>query len=622
MKKLTHLIKTGVFVLLTSLSIASCVDGNDWETIDGNRLFGTTSFSVSPAAITAEVTWDATPNTEYYIIEASLEQMNNDTPMGEASGSIVYGEDKSIKKSPYILTGLQGETTYYLRIKSVSTGKESRWIYLEDATFKTDKEEILGTVPAENITEESVLLTWEAGLKVTHILLKTGTETAERQDITTDEATNGQKLIVGLLPGTEYTISIYNGEARRGETTVTTVMPEMVEFNSVQATKTSVSLVWDPEAIQTGSTTVSHYAWCEGNRTPNASDNYTALTGEQIAQGLLEITGFEPSTTYTVALMRGTYVRAMTTFTTSKGIPSNYTKVAVSNVDEWNAALANEAGISNLAILLTGDLNITGATKAVTNNISSLLIWGADAEGNKLENKPSIKAQQLCFNGTFEQIEFYNINFWHTATGAGSGTYLIDQNNVSGSINNFLLESCEISGYRGLMRIRSNNTGIWNNIELKDCITKVYDYGLFALEGTSTTYGTISLTNTTLDNTYKIMKTAIANFTMNMNQCTIFGAGTTLIEGPSSGTILINISKSLFGGIQTQAYNAANSITVSGITQTESFRTSTCPFAQSRAFGEMIEGVTDAQLFANPTNGDFTVQLDEYKAYGDQRWNK
>ena len=164
MKKLTHIIKTGAFALLTSLSVAACIDGNDWETISGNRLFGTTSFSVEPAAITAEAKWDATPNTEYYIIEASREQMDDNMPMGSASGSIVYGEDQSIKKSPYTLTGLLGETTYYLRIKSVASGKESRWIYLEDGTFETSKEEILGTIPSENITEETILITWEACL--------------------------------------------------------------------------------------------------------------------------------------------------------------------------------------------------------------------------------------------------------------------------------------------------------------------------------------------------------------------------------------------------------------------------------------------------------------------------
>lgn len=625
MKKLTHIIKTGVFVLLASLNITSCVDGNDWETVDGNRLFGTTSFSVSPAAITAEVNWDATPKTDYYIIEASLEQMDNDTPMGSASGSIVYGEDKSINKSPYTLTGLQGETTYYLRIKSVATGKESRWIYLEDATFKTDKEEILGTVPSENITEESVLLTWQAGLEVTHVIITAGVENPEQKNITAEEAAAGQKLIDGLLPGTEYTISIYNGEVKRGETTVMTVMPVMVEFSSVQATKTSVTLAWDPEAIQTGTTTVSHYAWCEGNRTPSSSDNYTALTAEQISQGQLEITGFEPSTTYTVALMRGTYVRAMTSFTTSKGIPSNYTKIAVSNVAEWNDALTNEAGVENLALLLTGDIDLSNGTKEIPSSIHSLLIWGADANGEKSGNMPNIKVQGLKFNGTFSQIELYNLHLYNTGTATNNGNYIIDQaTGTTGNITNLLMESCKFSATRGIIRIRKEGAGRWDNCTFKNCIfAKVGDYGIFTFDsGALTTFGAISLVQSTLDNTYKIMKSAISDYTINIDQCTIFGAGTTLIEGPSSGTILINISKSLFGGITSQAYNSANSISAAGIAQTEAFRTSNCPFAQNRIFGEMIEGVTDDQLFTNPTDGDFTVLVDEYKAYGDQRWNK
>lgn len=613
MKKLTHLIKTGAFVLLTSLSIVSCVDGNDWETIDGNRLFGTTSFSVSPAAITAEVTWDATPNTEYYIIEASLEQMNNDTPMGEASGSIVYGEDKSIKKSPYILTGLQGETTYYLRIKSVSTGKESRWIYLEDATFKTDKEEILGTVPSENITEESVLLTWEAGLEVTHILLKTGTETAERQDITTDEATNGQKLIVGLLPGTEYTISIYNGEARRGETTVTTVMPEMVEFNSVQATKTSVSLVWDPEAIQTGSTTVSHYAWCEGNRTPNASDNYTALTGEQIAQGLLEITGFEPSTTYTVALMRGTYVRAMTTFTTVKGIPNDYELAPVSDIDSWNDAMKK---IGKVAILIQESVNLdlAGITAEIPQGITSLLIWGADPEGNITTTKPGIKTKGFRFNDAFDTVEFYNL---HLYSNGSSGNYIIDnQNVVNNSINNIIIESCVVDEARGLFRIRNTATCSWQSVLIKDCdLNGIGDYGLFTIDGG--TFNKISISNSTMNNTYKIIKAKQTGITLNIDHCTIFGAGYVLVDG-QSGNININATNTLVGGLATQKVFEKGATLV---TDENVFTTSESKYESGKSWGSMLT-IPATELFANPTNGDFTVQLDEYKAYGDQRWNK
>lgn len=468
MKKLTHIIKTGAFALLTSLSVAACIDGNDWETISGNRLFGTTSFSVEPAAITAEAKWDATPNTEYYIIEASREQMDDNMPMGSASGSIVYGEDQSIKKSPYTLTGLLGETTYYLRIKSVASGKESRWIYLEDGTFETSKEEILGTIPSENITEETILITWEAGLEVTHFIIKAGIDAPITKEITSEEVAAGQKLIEGLLPGTEYTFSIYNGEIKRGETTAMTVMPEMVDFTSVTPTKTSVSLVWDPEAIQTGSTTVSHYAWCEGDRTPSVSDHYTALTVEQISQGQLNFDGLEPSTTYTVALMRGTYVRALTTFTTAKGIPSGYTRVVVTNKEEWNTAISSNTGKVAMLIPSGTTLDITSATAIIPNTITSLLIWGADESEEKAAIQPDIRLKGLSFadGGGYETIEFYNLYLHHDNN---ENNFVVYHQNNNATIQNLILESCKVDKIRGIFRFK-NATGSCSNCIINNCL--------------------------------------------------------------------------------------------------------------------------------------------------------
>ena len=611
MKKLTHIIKTGAFALLTSLSVAACIDGNDWETISGNRLFGTTSFSVEPAAITAEAKWDAAPNTEYYIIEASREQMDDNMPMGSASGSIVYGEDQSIKKSPYTLTGLLGETTYYLRIKSVASGKESRWIYLEDGTFETSKEEILGTIPSENITEETILITWEAGLEVTHFIIKAGIDAPITKEITSEEVTAGQKLIEGLLPGTEYTFSIYNGEIKRGETTAMTVMPEMVDFTSVTPTKTSVSLVWDPEAIQTGSTTVSHYAWCEGDRTPSVSDHYTALTVEQISQGQLNFDGLEPSTTYTVALMRGTYVRALTTFTTAKGIPSGYTLVSVTDIITWNEAISKTGKVAVL-IPENTDLDLTGITPEIPQSITSLLIWGADIEGNPTNTKPSIKTKGFNFNGTLGTVEFYNL---HLYSNGSAGNYIVDQKKADNNITNFSIESCVIDEARGLFRIR--NTGVWQSITIKDCdLNGIGSYGLFALEGG--TIQTISLNNSTLYNPTKIIKAnQTTGITLNIDYCTIYGASYVLIDG-QSGSININARNILVGGLTT---NKVFEKGASSVTEENIFTTSESSYESGKSWGEMLT-IPATDLFENPANGDFTVKIDTYKTYGDQRWNK
>ena len=49
--------------------------------------------------------------------------MTDETPMGsEENGNIVYGNDPAnrIKQSPYTMDNLAVNTTYYMRIKSIS----------------------------------------------------------------------------------------------------------------------------------------------------------------------------------------------------------------------------------------------------------------------------------------------------------------------------------------------------------------------------------------------------------------------------------------------------------------------------------------------------------------------
>ena len=150
-------IKYSVFCfLLATLSVA-CIEKNDWEVEDEySRLFGVSSLSVSPAEIEADVTWSASPNTEYYIIEVSKDSLYNEIEPGTTNGSILFGEDRSIKKSPYTLTGLESSSTYYIRIKGKSSTTESRWVYLETLTFNTKGEQILKAVGVSDKTDKSV----------------------------------------------------------------------------------------------------------------------------------------------------------------------------------------------------------------------------------------------------------------------------------------------------------------------------------------------------------------------------------------------------------------------------------------------------------------------------------
>lgn len=57
-------------ICLTVISFSSCDKSNDWSSDERyNRLFRSNNLAVTPQTFEAEVIWNATPNTDYYIIE-------------------------------------------------------------------------------------------------------------------------------------------------------------------------------------------------------------------------------------------------------------------------------------------------------------------------------------------------------------------------------------------------------------------------------------------------------------------------------------------------------------------------------------------------------------------------
>ena len=92
-------------ICLTVISFSSCDKSNDWSSDERyNRLFRSNNLAVTPQTFEAEVIWNATPNTDYYIIEVNKNEFTNDELQ---EGSIIYGEDKGITSSPYSITGLE-----------------------------------------------------------------------------------------------------------------------------------------------------------------------------------------------------------------------------------------------------------------------------------------------------------------------------------------------------------------------------------------------------------------------------------------------------------------------------------------------------------------------------------
>lgn len=611
MKTTKYIYGLELSLLLSVMFLNSCTDANDWN-VDSSfdRLFGTkqSSFTVTEGAITAEVEWDATVNTEYYIIEASTDSLYDEIPMG-AENSIVYGEDGAITQSPYTIKGLLGETTYYLRIKSMSKDNQSKWVYLPDYKFTTDKEQIFSDVVDAEITDESVVLSWEAGLEVTHI---TYTQDGElvTYEINDEEKASGKVIFTGLYAMTEYVFYIYNGETLRGEQTVTTKESVMVESSISDVQQTSAVFTWD---VSVGR--VTGYYFAEGEVYPQEANK--SLTDEQIAAGKIELTGLEPNTTYTVAIMRDKTVRAMQTFKTEMGIPSTYMKVEVSDVSGWNAAMQNNTG--KVAIVMTGDIDISNGTSKIPSGITSLLVYGGDDKNNK---QYTFKTKGIGFLGNIDNFEIYNVNL--IANGV-TGNYIFDFNSVSGTtVKSLSVTSCDVSEVRGIVRVRSNSSVVINNLTFTDCrFNGIGSYGLLAQEGSNNKVLNVELVNTTYypfeSGNYLIKDSGTNEINVLVNNATLYGFSSTIIYN-QGGKINFKVYNTLFGGFngKTKMFgNIANAVIESCenvfITSGNSFESS---------IGEQVLEYSDTDLFNNPTKFDFTVKIQDYKNFGDPYWNK
>lgn len=609
MKAIKYIYGLGLSAVLSGMLFTSCTDANDWGVDTSfDRLFGTkqSSFTVTEGAVSAEVKWDATVNTEYYIIEVSTDSLYDDIPMG-AENSIVYGEDGSIIQSPYTITGLFGETTYYLRIKSMSKDKQSNWVYLPDYKFTTDKEQILNEPSETEITDEAVSLTWEAGLEVTHITY-TQDGTLVTYELSDEEKAAGKVTLMGLLAMTDYTFYIYNGEILRGEIEVTTGQSVMVESTMNNVAKNSATFSWDTSVGR-----LTGYYFAEGDVYPQEANH--SLTDEQIASGKIELTGLEPNTTYTVAVMRDKTVRAMQTFKTEMGIPSDYTQVTVADASDWNNALAGNSG--KLAIVLAGDVDISNGTAQIPSGITSLLVWGGDDTSVK---SYTFKTKGISFAGNMDAVELYNMNL---ISNGSTGHYIFDLNGITANVTSLSVTSCDVSETRGVCRVRSGSSVKIENAQFSDCRFKeIGSYGLITQEGASVINNVVIKNSTYYPYSagkYLLQNKASNSIRMTIDSCTFYGFTYAILDNQAGG-FEVNISNTIFGGIGTKR-KFAQEISSCIIEKCENvFLASGNSFEST--IGEQVLEYSDEDLFNAPSAYDFTVKVADYKNFGDPYWNK
>ncbi len=236
MKKIIYKYGFPFCLAVALMAGTACTDDNDWK-VDKSyeRLFGIAGDKINVEAedVTATVSFTGVPDAQYYIIEVSTDSLYDDILLGGTPHSIVFGQDKSITKSPAKLNDLAGDTKYFLRIKAQNPQKtDGHWAYYQKsnavAPFKTKAEQIFNPIENSDRGEDFIHVSWDSGKEVTGIVVTDadGNEVRTIQ-FTDDEKNAGEYTIEGLNPSTTYIVMIQNGDAVRGtlNATTTAAMP-------------------------------------------------------------------------------------------------------------------------------------------------------------------------------------------------------------------------------------------------------------------------------------------------------------------------------------------------------------------------------------------------------------
>lgn len=603
MKNLKYIISAGTCLLLTIFLSTSCTDGNDWEVIEANRLFGPTqgdfSLTADDEIAQIEITWKGVKDAQGYVLEISTEPLSNDIALGEAAGSQVFGNDGEKISSPLTVKELLPETNYYARIKAIGSNKESYWVYAEKSV-KTTKEQLLEipTEDAGDITKESIRVSWMEGCNVTALHISSNSASAPYEETFILEEADKEAcsfLFEGLSSLTEYTIELLNNDIIRGTIKVTTAQGEMIEVTVDELTHNSAT-----------------FSWVE------AADAYTLIPGESpTADGaeafpagsatIFTASNLNSSTTYTFSVIKNGAIVGYVTFETEYKAPEN--AVQINSGIDFENAITNGSG--DVALEIIGNIEVESSTK-ISENITSLTVF------SRGETPARMKVEGIGLNSgvKISKIEFYNLDCTYENTNNG---YILNGDSQR-EIESLIIKKCNIHDIRGVIRLqKSGANSIIGNITISDCILqRIGSYGVVEINVSEATghFSKITIEKSTINGLgARLMRFSVPG-EIAINQCTFYGF-TDKNATIDATSCTLSVSNVLMGNVinTTTGYKANGSPQISN-----SYYTTDCSYTKS-LLGEQIE-LSSVELFTAPSNGDFTVKDTKYKAYGDPRWNK
>jgi hypothetical protein len=196
---------------------AACSDPMDEITaIEYQRTFSPIELKVEPSSFDqATITWKSTDGARLYDVKLSQGDSLKFTNI------VQTWED--IELTRLSLADLLGQSQYSIAVRAKAFNEnqeDSHWTAIE---FKTSAEQIFKAVKGVEIKATSLIVHFELPHgQITRLALSPASGEETSIPLTTTDIEAGYKEVTGLTPGTDYKISIYNEDQKRGEVSATT----------------------------------------------------------------------------------------------------------------------------------------------------------------------------------------------------------------------------------------------------------------------------------------------------------------------------------------------------------------------------------------------------------------
>ena len=230
------------------------------DSISLNRCLAPTNLEaeiVASVGTDVELTWDAMEGTEFYTVEVFEstetgidEETGNEVALAPNYDAVEPAKvDTDIKTIPHVVTGLEVDKSYFVRVKGHANNKEdSKWTYLEEA-FATSAVRSSFKLTVADRTANSITVTWDEGEDAADLTTLRAVPVSDSSKksvdlaLTSDMISARSAVVEELDACTNYKLTLIYGKAcNRGSITAFT-RPSDSGFNTVNTVEAIVNAI-------------------------------------------------------------------------------------------------------------------------------------------------------------------------------------------------------------------------------------------------------------------------------------------------------------------------------------------------------------------------------------------